>query len=502
MLTNYVEKKLYENIQNGILDDSVLELLLPSGRPHDFESWVFDYKLQYHKSKEKKALDFEVAEIMKDFIAFYNSMGGYILFTCPALEEEPPIFTALRNSDDIKRRLAAYSGVTISVQNYSGNCNVASTNNSFICYLIPKRPPRNKPVAFIKNSPNVGSADKPSHIFKKNDILVRNDFECVPANNNLELLTFLFSDRDPNVFLSFYSTENNLPPKDPNLIRFVGRRTYLEDLWAWLADFRSPIRVLTALGGIGKTAVAYEFATQVIDRPGNSLDKVVWLSGKKMTFSAIRGKLEPTTRCDFSDVDTFLDALLLNVGFSAKDIRALSDREERISSALEAFSTFDILLIVDDVDSLDKDEQNNLYSIVSDIIIRAAQSRNKSRALFTSRLELLTCAHQRVTMEGFIGDEFDQFLGMVTSYFISDETIREKIESSKQKILDASGGSAIFIASIVRLVSLGYGLSESLNLWKGNKGEKVREFAFQKEIATLTEAQGLSEERLSRMSRL
>ena len=72
--------------------------------------------------------------------------------------------------------------------------------------------------------------------------------------------------------------ENNLPLKDPNLIRFVGRKSYLEDLWAWPADFRSPIRVVTASGGIGKTAVAYEFASQVVDQPGASSEKVALIA--------------------------------------------------------------------------------------------------------------------------------------------------------------------------------------------------------------------------------
>jgi hypothetical protein len=118
-----------------------------------------------------------------------------------------------------------------------------------MCIFVPKRPPTSKPVAFAKNSPNKGDAKAPTFVFKKNDIYVRRDFECVVANNDLELLSFVFSERSATFLLSLpNTTENNLPLKDPNLIRFVGRKNYLEDLWAWLADFRSPIRVLTASG--------------------------------------------------------------------------------------------------------------------------------------------------------------------------------------------------------------------------------------------------------------
>jgi hypothetical protein len=216
---------------------------------------------------------------------------------------------------------------------------------------------------------------------------------------------------------------------------------------------------------------------------------VVWLSGKKITYSGLRGKLEPTTRCDFSDVDTFLDALLLNVGHPKSAVEQLVDRGEKIDCIIESLSIFGILLIVDDVDSLEKGSQNDLFSILSDIAIKANHTNNTSRVLFTSRLELLTGAHQRIPMEGFIGDEFVNFLEMVTSYFIKDDDTKSKINSAKNRIFDASGGSAVFILSIVRLVSLGYDLTKSIQDWKGKKGEQVRAFAFQREIHQLSESQ-------------
>ena len=92
-------------------------------------------------------------------------------------------------------------------------------------------------------------------------------------------------------------------------------------------------------------------------------------------------------------------------------------------------------------------------------------------------------------MEGFIENEFKNFLEMVTSYFIKDAETKGKIGSAGNRIFDASGGSAIFILSIVRLVSLGYDLARSIQEWKGKKGEQVRAFAFQREIHQLSEFQ-------------
>jgi Cdc6-like AAA superfamily ATPase len=490
MLHNKSEKLIHDFVMAGALGDEVIGALVPGGKFHDFESWVFDYKSNYHLSLAPKSPELELAELIKDFVAFHNSMGGYIFITYPDGHPEPQIVAIIKDNDDLLRRILSYTGTTISVRIYRSRIIIGDLPHNSICAFIPKRLPASKPVAFVKNSPNKGDAKSPVYVFKKNDIYVRREFECVAANNDLELLSYVFSERSAtSLFALPISTENNLPLKDPNLIRFVGRTKYLEDLWAWPADFRSPIRVLTASGGIGKTAVAYEFASQVVDQPGASLEKVVWLSGKKITYSGLRGKLEPTTRCDFSDVDTFLDALLLNIGHPKSVIETLVERDEKIDCVTESLSIFGILLIVDDVDSLDKDSQNDLFSILSDIAIRASSSNNRSRVLFTSRLELLTGANQRISMEGFVEGEFVDFLEMTTSYFINDGDTKSKIINARNRIFDASGGSAIFILSIIRLVSLGYELTKSIQDWKGKKGEQVRAFAFQREIRQLSESQ-------------
>jgi hypothetical protein len=490
MLHNKFERIVHDLIVAGSLGDEVIAALVPGGKLHDFESWVFDYKTGYHLAREPKTPEIELAELIKDFVSFYNSMGGYILIAYPDGQPQPGIIALVSDTDDVLRRLGSYTGTTIAMRTYKCKVNVDGVAHHSICVFIPKRPSSAKPVAFAKNSPNKGDQKAPSFVFRKNDIYVRRDFECVIANNDLELLSFVFSERNATSLLSLpIATENNLPLRDPNLIRFVGRKAYLEDLWAWLADHRSPIRVLTATGGIGKTAVAYEFAGQVVDQPGASLEKVVWLSGKKITYSGLRGKLVPTTRCDFSDIDTFLDALLLNIGHPQNVIDKLLDRDEKIDCVIESLSMFGILLVVDDVDSLEKDRQNDLFSILSHISITANYVNKLSRVLFTSRLELLTGAHQRMPIEGFEGAEFVAFLEMVTSYFIKDDETKTKIMTAKDKIFGASGGSAIFILSIVRLVSLGYELSKSIQEWKGKKGEQVRAFAFQREIKQLSESQ-------------
>lgn len=141
------------------------------------------------------------------------------------------------------------------------------------------------------------------------------------------------------------------------------------------------------------------------------------------------------------------------------------------------------------MDSLPKEEQNDLYSVISQIIISANVTNDNSRVLFTSRLELLTGKEQRIGMKGFEGVDFNDYIDVNLSYVIDDPRQAKQIRQNKDKILVASAGSPIFITSIIRLVSLGHDLSKAVSEWRGKNGEQIRSFAFEKEIDQLTATQ-------------
>lgn len=483
-----VEKQISELHKAGLNDNSVLDALLPNGRPHEFEGFQFDYK-NFCIQDARKDVEDHADELLRDATAFYNSMGGYLVICfVPGIQEE--LLSYISDNDRFNQMLSGYLGSNIGVRITSFEKNVNSVMCNVLLLYIPKRAITTKPKAFKKNSKNLGTPEKQRFTIRKEDIYCRYEHECKCANSDIELLTFLFSDREPGTSSLFATKiENNLPPKDPNLITFVGRKEYLECLWQWISEPRRPIKVLTAAGGLGKTTVAYEFATQVLDRPGSGFEAIVWLSGKKLTFSPLLGKMVSTTRCDFENIDQLLDNILLQVGSPPSVIHSTPDREDKISLCIDAFSTLSILLIIDDVDSLPRDEQNDLYSIIHQIIVSANVQNDNSRVLFTSRLELLTGREQRIAMHGFEGNDFEDYLRVNVSYMISDERIARKIISSKNSIFDASAGSPIFVTSIIRLVSLGHNLSQAVSEWRGKNGEQIRAFAFEKEIDQLTQSQ-------------
>src|SRR5207249_128844 len=154
--------------------------------------------------------------------------------------------------------------------------------------------------------------------------------------------------------------DNNLPPRDPNLIEFIGRREYLVTLWSWLADTRNPVKVLTALGGTGKTAIAYQFCEQLVKARSEIFAKVIWLTAKSQTYAAILHKYVSTTRTDFTDIDSFLNAFLREIGCLDSDFTDFDQLEDKLDFAKELISEIPILLVIDDLDTLDREKQKEL----------------------------------------------------------------------------------------------------------------------------------------------
>ncbi|GAI84835.1 unnamed protein product, partial [marine sediment metagenome] len=64
-----------------------------------------------------------------------------------------------------------------------------------------------------------------------------------------------------------------------------------EELYEWFSDNNQRRWILAGAGGKGKTAIAYRFATQVINSAPEPYTMVVWLSAKRRKF--MEGSIVP-----------------------------------------------------------------------------------------------------------------------------------------------------------------------------------------------------------------
>ena len=485
------EAALHRLVLDECLDDEVFAYLLLDGRPHSWEAGLWDYKRELPSTSgrgtpEQRAADQDaVAELVKDVVAFHNSYGGYIVagvdqyapvavVGCPNLGAEG--FTV----EKLNEQLLTYTKTRITCRFRAVPTGPDGSETSIGLLVVPMRRAGDPVIKMARGAPE---RPKRSPAFRKNDILARIGDACVPVQADLQGLQFVcsqrrFSDaewRTPNL-------ENNLPTKDPHLIRFVGRAGYLLQLWGWLTERHTPVKVLTALGGTGKTSIVYEFCRQILSGPPSWLSKVVWLTAKKQAYSAVLGQWVGVTRTDFDTVNGFFGALARELGATAEEVEEAFDRAELLDLVLAGLRMFPALVVIDDVDSLELDQQADLFSTVQVLAGRAFDAG--ARFLLTSRLELSAGDDQRVVVGGFDEAEFAEYARM---------TARERglplDDGVLHRLHRVSLGSPVFCASILRLVSLGADINTAINQYKDRAGEDVRRFAFQRELDQLTDPQ-------------
>lgn len=478
------ESQVYDAHRRGRLDATLVTFFLPRGEIRNIEGPMWDYKVGFcHPKAVIKDESLLACELLHDIAGFYNAFGGYLIIAFPPGEESR--FAKFTIKDDFDKLSDRFLRTYIPLESYQTKSVLQGKTVNILLLRIGKREV-GPPIAYKRNS--VQRPDK-SSVFKSDDIPLRYGSSTLIINQRHDLLVFAFGERKLDVGeipSPLNEIDNNLPPRDPNLLEFIGREEYLVTLWNWLTDIRNPVKVLTALGGTGKTAIAYEFCEQLVKARTEAFAKVIWLTAKSQTYAAILQQYVSTTRTDFTDVNSFLDSFLRELGCLDTDFADFDQLEDKLDFAKDIIRDIPVFLVIDDLDSLDQDKQIELYSRIAQLFDQALSPKSPSRVLFTSRLETSAGVNRIIKIHGFTHDETVEYTKSLVRHLDGSETWGPKAIERVNEILDASKGSPIFIASILRLASFGDDLESVIENWRGRDGEEVRRFAFKREIDSLS----------------
>jgi tetratricopeptide (TPR) repeat protein len=478
------EHEVYQRHKAGQLDAGLVEFFLPKGQIGNVEGPMWDYKVGFcHPNATIHEESLLLCELLHDIVALYNAFGGYLIIAYT--DAQAAHFNKIVNKDDFDKLTDRYLKIYLPAAPFKIMTTLDGKQVNVLLLYVNKRE-SSPPVCYKRNSARRADG---SYVFKSDDIALRHGSSTLIINQRHELLVFAFGERKSDIgeipmFLS--EADNNLPPRDPNLIEFIGRREYLITLWNWLADLRNPVKILTALGGTGKTAIAYEFCEQIIKSRCDTFAKVIWLTAKSQTYAAILQQYVSTTRTDFTNIDSFLNAFLREIGCLDSDFAEFEHLDDKLDFAKELIRDVPVLLVIDDLDSLDQDKQIELYSRIAQLFDQALSNKTQSRVLFTSRLEPNAGANRIIKIEGFSTQETAQYTDSLVRYLGGAKTWGNQALNWVDEIHTASKGSPIFIASILRLVSFGEDLKTVITNWRGKDGEEVRRFAFKREIDSLS----------------
>jgi hypothetical protein len=474
------------------LTEQVVNALLPNGRPHDFESALWDYKetvpslpdapTEEHQRQYKA----DVGDIIKDVVSFHNCYGGYIVFGVADKGKE-----RLRGCNieldctDLNRRLESYTGANIECLYRIVPAAGDPSRGTVGVLLIPRRAAGYTPVRFVKKGPDKRNGTRCFN----DETYIRVRDECRPATATSADWQLLHSDRNPpekEIRSTRPAVKVELPARDSDLIKFVGRETPLAALRTWLTDLRSPIRLITGIGGLGKTTLAYHFAEEVAQTGAGDVEWIIWLTAKERTFSALRGQLVAASKVDFSDLQSLYGAILKSLSHEMAPEEEEPTLDQIADRVVEALTSYSCLIIVDDIDSLTPDQQKETVAALNAVALRTVgREIAPSRILMTSRIDQGMPPTAVIKISGFERDEFAIHLANLCQTFRIKEIKGRDIDG----LFEATSGSPLFAASIIRLLSLGENLKDVVETWRGQEGEDVRKFAFEREIQRLNTVQ-------------
>lgn len=477
--------RLSAMILSGVVDNTVLHEVIHDGRAIAEEAILWDFKKELPGAPnakpsvaEKQRTDAKFCEVMKDCVAFYNSYGGYLVIGVDDATRDVKGFTPPFDAPDLNKRIAGATGVSIETVYRTLDFSIGDQRVPIGLLFIPKRPAGQNPAQFKKAATE---SDFGKTAFAQGDFYFRIRDTCTPARSP-EDFEFLYGDRNVVETAKFIpSLENNLPSRDPDLGELRGRDIEITSLWRWLSDQFSPVHILSGLGGLGKTSIAYTFAERVIFNSLPEFDRVIWLGAKAETYSGLTDGLVTMPRVDFDDIDKMLLELLGETGCPPQQLPEQPSRHQILSLCTEHLSAYRYIVFIDNVDTLADEEQQLVFHLLTQLC-----SMSRAKAIVTARRNLGASRSVYTEIEGLRGDDF--------ALFVKDKArmlrIREPTQLELNDLQAASGGSPLFTLSIMRLVSLGDTYRDAVRNWKGSDGEAVRAAAFEREIARLSAHEG------------
>jgi hypothetical protein len=261
---------------------------------------------------------------------------------------------------------------------------------------------------------------------------------------------------------------DNLPPREEIALEFVGRLNELRSLWGWLDDAYSCRWLLTGYGGKGKSAIAYQFATQVAETDSRDLLGIFWFSAKKRHFS--EGKTVATASPDFHDLNSLLDAVAQAYGFEDECKLPLVEKRQAV---LGLFQDLPSLLVVDDVDSLTR-ENDDVLQFLFDV--------RKSKVLLTARGVLDGFGRTHTDVAGLQGPDAAQFIRSRIDLMSLGEN--RFSTSAIEAIVKVTEGSPLYIEDLLRLCHV-TSPDEATRAWQDRRGDEARQYSLKRELDTL-----------------
>ncbi|MCC6329471.1 MAG: hypothetical protein IT174_13230 [Acidobacteria bacterium] len=267
--------------------------------------------------------------------------------------------------------------------------------------------------------------------------------------------------------------EAELPARESVVMDFIGRDLEIGQLREWFSDPMMRRWALAGKGGLGKSALAYKFALDVVEKAPPPFQTVIWLSAKKKRF--VEGKSVDISTPDFSDLESALDLLLAHFGWLEAMDQAINAKQRQVLELLDQFPAF---IVVDDIDSLESENEN----VIEFFSIQVPQT--KSKVLFTSRRVIFGMGGTTTHVKGLAKVDAEAFVSSRCEQMGFDPSVLPK--EVRDDIISVTEASPLYIEDLIRLIAIKQP-REAIKLWKEKGGIDARKYTLGRECELLTE---------------
>lgn len=268
--------------------------------------------------------------------------------------------------------------------------------------------------------------------------------------------------------------EAKLPSRDAIVVDFVGRSSELEHLMEWLTDPISRRWALAGDGGKGKSALAYSFAVRVIAEAPPPLQTVVWLTAKRRQF--VEGKTVERDHPDFADLSEALNCILSHYGWTEELSAPLESRRSR---SLELLKQFPALLVVDDIDSIEAENED-----VIEFFTLQVPNVGGSKVLLTSRRTVFGMGASTTHVSGFTASDGEAFVRSRCQIMGLDLDLFGK--QTVKELLRVADGSPLYLEDLLRLTASVGSVNDAMKAWQSRAGSEARKYALGRECDLLS----------------
>jgi len=446
-----------------------------SNRFYDQESTHCDYKAQFPYSF---TVDY-FGGILRLISAFYNTFGGIIIFGVHDNTRDPGHNKVKINIERLNNVIRTELSSPIEVKHreyYLGSDKSAAMKVDVL--LVPKRPMAIPPVRFQKAIGNQ----------KPNIIWMRIGHEVIePTSIDLPMLYSAREDYGINAESGSAAVQSALPPSPATLKEFIGRRDSLDRLYTWLFSRDEPRTFLYGKGGSGKSTIAFEFARMISDTGGGiptkqarPIDYVLFLSAKLTALDPMSRRIIKSQAHDFSTAMEFYQAILALVGWTDSETIYSSNETELISELQKLIETAQLLIVVDDIDTLTTAGRDPGMDTLYRMIVR---SPSGGKILYTLRNAPTQSLANAIEVPGLDpSGELIEFVRACSTQFKVPEPDSAFI---KGDLSVATERRPLAVEVMIGLRRTCGDYHEALNLYKGREGDELRVYLFQREYSAL-----------------